>query len=159
MTLYDFLQYENETCESKTQYHYPRYPARYLSGFYENEIDRKLKILSMGNDFEPIVRVSRDPIQYGAHYDETHNHLLQLFGRKRVVLIPHEYVDHLRIDRETRHTGINILEDPALFNVPALQVILNPGDALYIPAWMIHYTEALELNVALNQFTTRKKMD
>lgn len=156
MTLHDYLQSKNETCQS--EYRYPRYPARYLSGFNENEVSRKLKILSMGgDDFEPIVRVSKDPIQYGAHYDENHNHLLQLFGRKRVVLVPHEYVKRLRIDPETRHTGVNILVDPALLDVPALQVILTPGDALYIPAWMIHYTEALELNVALNQFTTHKR--
>jgi hypothetical protein len=154
MKLAEFIHLES--CKKEDEaYQYPRYPARYLSGFQSNEVQKKLKILSMGRDesFEPIVRVSREPIQYGAHYDETHNHLIQLFGRKRVVLVPYDYAGRLQIDPETRHTGTNLLEDSNLLDVPALQVILNAGDALFIPAWMIHFTEALELNVALNQFS------
>ena len=142
-----------------SEWMYPRFPARWIQRFRgDAEAAKLLEMLSFGGEeSEPIIRVAAANTQWGAHFDEQHNHLVQLFGRKRVVLFPRYAADALRLEKH-RHTSVHALEDPSVQHVPALQVILEAGDVLFIPSMMIHFTEALAsdrgtLNVALNQFS------
>eukprot|EP00941_MAST-03F_sp_MAST-3F-sp1_P003187 g3187.t1 len=140
-----------------------------LSPFLENE---KFAIVDgpMYNP-EPLVRISRKGIMWGLHFDEYSNFLLQLQGRKRVILLPYSescYLSlgergtkayrHSNIDfssfltnRETKQSLLELF--PNLQHARATQVILEPGEALYIPPYVLHWTEALDDSVTVNRFS------
>eukprot|EP00300_Choanocystis_sp_HF-7_P040070 c6485_g1_i1.p1 GENE.c6485_g1_i1~~c6485_g1_i1.p1 ORF type:complete len:236 (+),score=51.46 c6485_g1_i1:390-1097(+) len=91
------------------------------------------------------------------HYDRYHNILCQVVGRKHVrlydpihsaSLYPHtnimsntSQVDPANVDTEAF---------PAFENVPFIECILGPGDALYIPPKWWHYVVALDLSFSVS---------
>lgn len=97
-----------------------------------------------------------------AHYDVADNVLFQAEGQKRVRVWPpaahwalHVFPDsHPRarkaqasIDRVDERFGLR-----RRLAAPMLDVVLEPGDAIAIPAFWFHHCEALDLSVSLNVF-------
>lgn len=109
------------------------------------------------------------------HYDFVHNFYTQLVGRKRFVLAPRENYWHMHVfsslHPSSRMSQLNINNEThwqkhaavlgALRNVR--EVILEPGDILYIPPMCFHYVSVVgnETSVSVSTHnqgrTTRTK--
>lgn len=97
-----------------------------------------------------------------AHYDVADNVLCQASGTKRVRVWPpsQHWSMHVFPDAHprARKAQVDVDEDDPSFALrrqlqsPMLDVVLQPGDALRIPAFWFHHCEALELSVSLNVF-------
>ena len=84
------------------------------------------------------------------HYDVDNSCVLlsQIFGRKRVVLFPPEYTDLMYRLPFNTHSNINVNNPdyekyPGLKYVKGYEFILEPGDAVYMPAGYWHYNTYL----------------
>lgn len=98
-----------------------------------------------------------------AHYDVADNVLFQVVGRKRVrVWNPSQhFAMHVFPDAHprARKAQASIDNGPsaafslrAELDAPMLDVVLEPGAAISIPAFFFHHCEALNLSVSLNVF-------
>jgi hypothetical protein len=95
------------------------------------------------------------------HHDLTNNLLLQIVGRKRLLMVaplatPRLYNDH-HVYSEIR----DLLEPGILSRYPMLeglyvhQLILNPGDALFIPLGWWHQVSSLDFSVTITHTNFR----
>jgi Cupin-like domain len=103
------------------------------------------------------------------HFDEIHNIFVQLRGRKRFVLFPH--TDYLSFyppleddDYSSMCSKVNPDElDLELFpKFPVhekIEVILNPGEILYIPPFWWHHVTAIDENISLTFWYPPKVTD
>lgn len=90
------------------------------------------------------------------HFDTlcTHNLFFQIHGSKKFTLIPGEqskycYMRNWRwssVDAETPDYG----EFPLFRKVDKVDVILNPGDVLFIPSGMLHQVKNLSYSISFN---------
>lgn len=96
-----------------------------------------------GNTFTPL------------HFDLTNNLLIQIVGRKRILLIP---PTQTRFMYHHRHvfSDIHDLEDeaavcahPLARNLTPYEVVLAPGEMLYIPIGWWHQVRSLDFSVML----------
>jgi hypothetical protein len=86
--------------------------------------------------------------------DEPRNaFLLQLVGRRRFVLFPPH--DHVFLHAQEPGKSVadpcvpDVHKHPLLRHASAREVVLEPGDALFVPVAWPHYVECLEANVSL----------
>lgn len=91
----------------------------------------------------------------GLHFDGAENFLVQLFGRKRAVLIPPGFGRHLRVlpdnPSKSRLSAIEIETlGGILARIPRWRAGLGPGDALYIPPGWWHYLSSDEMSISIN---------
>eukprot|EP00750_Incisomonas_marina_P012635 INCI17128.2.p1 GENE.INCI17128.2~~INCI17128.2.p1 ORF type:complete len:646 (+),score=111.40 INCI17128.2:353-2290(+) len=99
------------------------------------------------------------------HYDERDNVLLQLSGSKRVLLFPIEYTGmaklHSILSRLPNHSSYNaaffadeaVRQHPnGISSAPCYEVVLRPGDALVIPAGVLHAPIGALDSVSVNLF-------
>jgi hypothetical protein len=119
----------------------------------------------------PMLWLSHPGIVSQSHYDTQHNLFIQLQGVKRFYLFPPAVTGSLHsfpnIHRSYRQSQIpfssNISSDdfmlfPQAFNkessnnslLSAYEIILKPGDILYIPPYWSHLIESLSLSLSLS---------
>jgi hypothetical protein len=95
------------------------------------------------------------------HHDLTNNLLLQVRGRKRVLLVapsetPRLYNDHHVYSRIRDLAEPGLVERfPAVEGLAVHQVILAPGEALFIPLGWWHQVTALDFSVTLTHTNFR----
>ncbi|KAJ8600448.1 hypothetical protein CTAYLR_001434 [Chrysophaeum taylorii] len=112
-------------------------------------------------DGAPIARLwaSRSGVYSPLHYDAQDSHLVQVVGRKRVVLWPPHALPHLRpfpddhplarrcqvdvLDRPNARQTVLDSESAAVVATVARDAILGPGDAIWFPSHWAHHTVAL----------------
>lgn len=90
------------------------------------------------------------------HHDLTNNLLAQIVGRKRVIMAapnetPKLYND-LHVFSEVANLadpGLDLDEFPRLSQVRTLDVILEPGEMLFLPIGWWHQVEALDFSVSM----------
>ena len=91
-----------------------------------------------------------------AHYDVLHNIFVQVHGRKRFRMWGPDAHMALRVfpDSHPRARKSQILIDsfPATPD-PEIDMTLEPGQALFIPAFWFHHVEALSASVSVNVFS------
>ena len=91
-----------------------------------------------------------------AHFDAVRNFIALLRGRKRYVLLPPEECGELLLMTEgaaARHTAADWTTPEGIAAVGAaraLEVVLEPGDVLYLPAFWFHFIVSLETNAVCN---------
>lgn len=106
--------------------------------------------------FSSVLRVSSSGLKLFTHYDVMHNLYLQVVGRKRVVLWPPSAALNLYLEGDKSQVVDIDTFDPDRFplfpKARRLEVTLEPGDILFIPALWFHHTTALEYSVAVNVF-------
>uniref|UniRef100_A0A1B6L9M2 JmjC domain-containing protein n=1 Tax=Graphocephala atropunctata TaxID=36148 RepID=A0A1B6L9M2_9HEMI len=106
--------------------------------------------------FSSILRISSEGVQLWTHYDIMDNLLIQVQGRKRVVLFDPSDVSYLYMDGDK--SRVLDIDNPDLSLFPEFAkatkyvCILEPGDILFIPALWFHNTVALTYGVAVNVF-------
>ncbi|NRB47203.1 MAG: cupin-like domain-containing protein [Saprospiraceae bacterium] len=90
------------------------------------------------------------------HFDTlcTHNLFFQVVGRKRFILIPAEQKDLCYMEGwrwakfDPSHPDYKRF--PLAKGIEPLEVILEPGDILYIPSGMLHQVHGLSLSISFN---------
>eukprot|EP00940_MAST-03C_sp_MAST-3C-sp2_P001074 g1074.t1 len=103
------------------------------------------------------------------HHDEMHNFFLQVYGRKRFVLFPPSAWRELRLFPKYHQMHRNVRVDidaDTPFSVPTArphhhrqEVILSPGDVLYLPPLWFHEVEALsEASISVNVWSASRWM-
>lgn len=94
-----------------------------------------------------------------------HNMYTQIAGRKRFILFPPEAADYLyifpSIHPSSRQSQINFNSNnssdlfPGFSSLKAKEVILKPGDVLYIPPFHFHYVAVVgnEVSISISTHT------
>ncbi|MBO9518738.1 MAG: cupin-like domain-containing protein [Porphyrobacter sp.] len=107
----------------------------------ESESPHGMPWIGSANSFTPL------------HHDLTNNLLIQITGRKRVLLVAPDATPRLYNDyhvysrvRDLAEPGV-VERFPALEGVHVHQVVLGPGDALFIPLGWWHQVTALDFSV------------
>lgn len=93
------------------------------------------------------------------HFDRSHNLLHQHWGHKHVVMVDPSYFHPLKpgsknsvsphvssLDLVT--AGFNI--DFSRLNAPCLEIILEPGDVLFVPAFWWHHVISIDIAISIN---------
>jgi len=88
------------------------------------------------------------------HHDLTNNMLVQIYGRKKITLIPSFQTPNMYNDKgvysAAQYPDYDESQYPLLKNVSAMEVILNPGDAIFIPIGWWHRVESLDVSISLS---------
>merc|ERR1712137_726322 len=91
------------------------------------------------------------------HYDAGRNFIALMRGMKRYILSPPSQCDDLGLLKKgpsARHTFVNWGDMAAvkkhMLNSKALEVVVQAGDSLYIPAGWFHHIISLTLNYQCN---------
>lgn len=88
------------------------------------------------------------------HHDLTNNMLVQLYGRKRITLIPALQVPWLYNDKgvfsAADYPNFDEKRHPLVKNVTPVELILNPGEALFIPIGWWHCVEGLDISISIS---------
>eukprot|EP00899_Mesostigma_viride_P010045 jgi/Mesvir1/19041/Mv12803-RA.2 len=102
------------------------------------------------------------------HYDASESFLVQLKGRKRMLLFAPEDLHRLYPYADDHPLRRRAQVDPCLPDLErfplfeeargrVMEVVLNPGDVLFFPGYWAHYTESMDLSVSLSfRFKLRK---
>lgn len=126
-----------------------RFPVVILGTPARDRIPVGGKAASARNSFTPL------------HHDLTNNLLVQITGRKRVLLVapdatPRLYNDHHVYSRIRDLAEPRIVDRyPALQGIHVHQVLLGPGDALFIPLGWWHQVTALDFSVTFTHTNFR----
>lgn len=93
------------------------------------------------------------------HYDVYDNLFQQLSGTKRFLLFPPSDATrlylHPKVHVRYRQSQADLLRPdlvrfPLLAGLEGIEVVLQPGDLLFLPAFWFHHVEAQEPNYGLN---------
>jgi lysine-specific demethylase 8 len=93
------------------------------------------------------------------HFDSFHNILVQIEGRKRLVLVspadrPYLYLNDTR-PPQPRTSAIDLRRPdhgayPLFARARQIEVVLQPGDGLFLPAAWSHFVEAVDRTISVN---------
>ncbi|XP_078621175.1 tRNA wybutosine-synthesizing protein 5-like isoform X1 [Branchiostoma floridae x Branchiostoma japonicum] len=106
--------------------------------------------------FSSVFRIGSPGVQLWTHYDIMDNLLIQVSGRKRVVLFSPRDATHLYLTGDK--SAVLDLENPDLERFPQFSqarpytCTLQPGDILFLPALWFHNVVSLDFGVAVNVF-------
>ncbi|WHP07469.1 MULTISPECIES: cupin-like domain-containing protein [Acinetobacter] len=90
------------------------------------------------------------------HHDLTNNVLVQVYGRKKVTLIPALQVAHLYNDvavfsKIADPHAVNLVESfPEFAQSSRIECVLNEGEALFIPLGWWHCVESLDVSISVS---------
>lgn len=106
--------------------------------------------------FSSVFRISSSNGQLWTHYDIMDNLLIQVIGRKRVVLYSPREATNLYLNGDK--SEVLDIDNPDLSRFPKFtevipyECFMEPGDVLFIPAMWFHNVISLEFGVAVNVF-------
>ena len=97
------------------------------------------------------------------HYDGYHNFYAQLYGTKKFTLFqptnwpglyPYPYLHPSHAQTQVNLSDTHDIDTfPLAGKVRALEIVLQPGDLLYMPPLWFHLVESLELSISVNVWT------
>lgn len=106
--------------------------------------------------FSSVFRISSANGQLWTHYDIMDNLLIQVNGRKRVVLFSPRDATKLYLNGDK--SEVLDIDNPDLSRYPKFaeatpyECFMEPGDVLFIPAMWFHNVMSLQFGVAVNVF-------
>ncbi|KAI9713496.1 MAG: tRNA methyltransferase ppm2 [Bogoriella megaspora] len=98
------------------------------------------------------------PVAMWLHYDVMANVLCQIRGYKKLILFPPSDVRHLNFSAGASSSEINVFKadverHPSLVHTHPHEILLKPGDVLFIPAFWMHAAAPTDgLSIAVNVF-------
>lgn len=88
------------------------------------------------------------------HHDLTNNMLVQIMGRKKVTLIPAWQAPWLYNDKgvfsAADFPNFDEKRHPLMKKITPIEVLIGPGDALFIPVGWWHCVEALDISISIS---------
>ncbi|HEV8703220.1 MAG TPA: cupin-like domain-containing protein [Candidatus Polarisedimenticolia bacterium] len=94
------------------------------------------------------------------HFDSTHNLFVQIFGTKKVLLVPPEESDLVYYPCAAFGPNLHFspveaerpdpVRHPRFLRASLRELVVRPGEILFIPAAWWHYLRALEPSISLN---------
>ncbi len=88
------------------------------------------------------------------HHDLTNNMLVQIYGRKKLILVPAFQVQNMYNDHHVysavRFPDVNESFHPKFKKNTFIEVVLEPGDAIFIPIGWWHYVESLDVSISVS---------
>ncbi|KAJ9601316.1 hypothetical protein L9F63_000538 [Diploptera punctata] len=106
--------------------------------------------------FSSVLRVGSPGVQLWTHYDVMDNLLIQVVGRKRMVLF--SPADALNMYLTGDKSQVLDIDNPDVEKYPKFlmakryECVMEPGDVLFIPALWFHNALALDFGIAVNVF-------
>ena len=94
-----------------------------------------------------------------AHFDGSRNSVAQMAGLRRWILTHPNQCEEMHMFQHghpsARHSQVDwskpdVKKYPNFKNVVGNEVILQPGDVLYVPTYWIHYIVSLDVNIQCN---------
>ncbi|XP_036598430.1 tRNA wybutosine-synthesizing protein 5 [Trichosurus vulpecula] len=106
--------------------------------------------------FSSVFRISSPGLQLWTHYDVMDNFLIQVTGKKRVVLFSPRDAQYLYLSG-TKSEVLNLDNPdmnkyPLFFKARRFECVLEAGDVLFIPALWFHNVISEEFGVGVNVF-------
>jgi len=143
------------------------------NGFLDRpEMKPLLEDIRFCEELDPARTASRVHFWFGPsgtvtplHHDVMNIILAQVYGRKRVLLISpdqsHRLYNEVGVYSEVDPESPNDKKHPLFRDVQMLEVVLEPGEALFLPVGWWHHVRALDVSITvtftnfvhLNQFT------
>uniref|UniRef100_A0A1B6C0F6 tRNA wybutosine-synthesizing protein 4 n=1 Tax=Clastoptera arizonana TaxID=38151 RepID=A0A1B6C0F6_9HEMI len=106
--------------------------------------------------FSSVLRIGSEGLQLWTHYDIMDNLLIQVHGKKRVVLFSPSDVNYLYLNGDKSEVldidNPNLEQFPDFHNAIKYECFLESGDIIFIPALWFHNTLSLTHGVAVNVF-------
>ena len=104
------------------------------------------------------------------HYDGYHNFYTQLYGTKKFTLFrptnwpglypyPFLHPSHAQAQVNVSNREESHQLYPLVRSVEAVEVILEPGDLLYMPPLWFHHVESMEVSISVNVWTDSKQTE
>jgi len=88
------------------------------------------------------------------HYDTMNVLLAQVLGRKKVTLIPsfqtHLLYNHIGVYSEVDYENPDYDRHPLFRQVTPLELVLEPGEALFIPVGWWHHVRSLDVSISVS---------
>ncbi len=92
------------------------------------------------------------------HFEVRHNFFAQIYGRKKWVIASGNQHDRFYVPSDFSKKNFSPIDinNPDLEKYPKfqdtemLELVLNPGEVLFLPAQWMHYVEALEYSISMN---------
>lgn len=130
--------------------------AQMQSSYEQYEADRSFFVVDGSQQRGIHCRFGMPGIIAESHYDSGRNFIFMARGRKRYIMSsPHQCknLQMLKTGPSARHSGVDWTTPEgiaALGNATGFEVIVEAGDALYVPAFWFHYIVSLSLNIQCN---------
>lgn len=153
MTLSDLVSHVSSPILANRRYYLrsigvnPRKEPANLSESFPDlspDVSLPLHLIPEGSLFSTVLRISSPGIRLWTHYDVMDNFLIQVMGRKRVLLWPPCEHDNLYIEGSS--SPIIRINDPSVLQrypkfasaSTPIACLLEPGDVLFIPSLWFH---------------------
>ncbi|CAD5122685.1 DgyrCDS11095 [Dimorphilus gyrociliatus] len=132
-------------------------PADFTRDFPELGCDIKFPALyDVDSYFSSVFRVASPGTQLWTHYDIMDNILIQIRGKKSVVLYHPDDAEYLYLHKDkSKVLDINNPDKekyPLFYKACRYECELDAGDVLFIPALWFHNVTSLEFGIAVNVF-------
>ena len=143
-----------------------REPADFFSSFpaLASKLRLPFDLAPSVTPHSSVLRVSSPGLSLWTHYDVVDNVLIHLHGVKRVTLFPPDQCANLHLPAAPHSSSSPVVDlyTPDLHRFPrfataqrvARQLLLHPGDVLFLPALWFHHVETVgdEVGVSVNVF-------
>ena len=103
------------------------------------------------------------------HYDGYHNFYAQLYGRKKFTLFrptnwpglyPYPFLHPSHAQAQVNISErLDTTRFPLVGSVEAIEVVLEPGDLLYMPPLWFHHVESMSVSISVNVWTDSKQTE
>ncbi|CAF0715070.1 unnamed protein product [Brachionus calyciflorus] len=106
--------------------------------------------------FSSVFRITSSNLRLWTHYDIMDNILIQVSGRKRIILFPPSDIEYLYMKGDK--SLVLEVDNPDLEKYPLFtkasryECELNPGDGIFIPSLWLHNVITLDFSIGVNVF-------
>jgi hypothetical protein len=163
ITVHPQVKSQNKTLEER-QYEYFRVSSDQGNPWLFHELpffkpEKSLFIVSPSSQQGIHCRFGMRSVIAEAHYDGSRNSVVQLGGLRRWILAHPDQCKFMHMlpsqHPSSRHSAVDWskpdhIQFPNFQKIRAKEVILQPGDMLYVPTNYIHYITSLNVNYQCN---------
>ena len=138
-----------------------------LGEWAEGEVQPLQELLTLNPSRSSInVWIGQPHVIAHCHYDGYHNFYAQLYGTKRFTmfkptnwpgLYPYPFLHPSHAQAQVNLSDAS--DFPLVGKVEAVEVVLEPGDMLYMPPLWFHYVESLDVSISVNVWTDSKQTE